>query len=218
MTDIIKTIFPRSIDVLSEIDGIFLYGSYAYGINTPKSDIDLIILTNGALNEIIQSLNQSEAVLDITFINSEQVNIVSLPTPINGYYKMGKYINKSSGYDIALGIKDVIENGLTIYGERKDILKKPSKEIIDEYLCYIFPFIESHFKDPILNYCRIAYTKMTRKVTNKIDAGKWFIKNFDVNSDMIAKSIEAYQTGEEHIKNDQDIDEIKKIINDKIMI
>lgn len=182
--------------------GIYLHGSIAMNCYHPnKSDIDLIIVVEEALNKeqkikILDFLVLSNKPYELSIVLKEICKNFIYPTPYDFHFSISYlskalenpniYIDQMCGadYDLAAHFKVIYERGIALYGlDIKKCFKDiPKKYFLDSFLRDFKDYELNLSKNPtyyILNTCRIiAYLKENR-IFSKEEAGKYFLQRCD---------------------------------------
>jgi len=197
----IKNMTNHIVSILNNnIKSIYIYGSVVLkDYKLGWSDIDILVLTNNAIDtqtaekllNLRQQLLKSNpnnkyyrgfegAILSFNgFINQAKENVVYWGTK-------GEKIKENYQLD-SFSMKELIENGLLIYGEDiKKHLTMPSYNDLKNDIVYHYNTIREHAQTTgrnlysfgwFLDISRCIYTLKTGKIISKTDAGKWALKN-----------------------------------------
>ncbi|MBU0962282.1 MAG: nucleotidyltransferase domain-containing protein [Nanoarchaeota archaeon] len=91
---------------ISEIQSIVLFGSYAKGTATKKSDIDLLFVVNGLKNKVLRESIERECA---SYQYSHNIKVSPIITDIEELKKMLKAKELNVG-------KEIREYGISLYG------------------------------------------------------------------------------------------------------
>lgn len=201
---ITKSFVAESQKILgNNLVGIYLHGSAVMGcFNEKKSDIDLIVVVDGALpNEVkrkymdmVVELNTHapEKGIELSIVKMDVCKPFVYPTPFElhfsnahlQWYKSNPmdYVEKMNGVDRDLAAHFTIMNhrGKCLYGkETEDVFAKVKKEFyFDSIWNDIEHAGEEIMTNPtyfILNLCRVLAYKKDGMILSKQEGGRWGI-------------------------------------------
>lgn len=167
-----------------DLAGAYLCGSVARGCYQPiTSDIDIVVVVkdNPPANLGSSMLLVGRYVhlpLDSVVVTESQARTDVFPTPIELFIKPGMDAAVScapggSG-DFLLLRQDTYEAGIPLAGPHAHHLMTPVPwRLLAQCLDSLFPNIVSHFKNPILMLCRVAYAWTKHELCSKEQAGDW---------------------------------------------
>ena len=171
-----------------ELVSVWMGGSRARDCGTPAaSDVDLLLVTKGltALGKrgrILELTKQQSLPYDIAVATIDHINVDVFPTPVDFFLKMNNTIVlKSDGSkDFLLLRQDISESGRDLLGTpHKQSLKRVPWPLVQQCIRHVVPQIRTHFKNPALMFCRVAFTLAERRLCTKIEAGEWGLRALD---------------------------------------
>lgn len=169
--------------------GAYLYGSLARGCaNGVSSDVDIIVVVRDSAiildsAAILQFHQASGLPYDVVFATECDLQIDVFPAPVALLVKSfagGKVCDKPEGsHDFLLQRQDAYEAGVSLFGPPPQaLLRAVPWPLLVESLDYLFPYIVTHFKNPVLMLCRIAFAYTQRRLCGKREAGEWALASF----------------------------------------
>lgn len=191
----------------NDLLGVYLYGSLARGChNGTTSDVDMIIVVRGSCSGLdasrVLELHRNSAIpIDAKFVTEDQIHLDAFPPPVEFLVKMidgWKIVHAPEGRrDFLLDRQDAYEAGKALFGPQpRDLLRPVPWPLLAESLEYLFPYIVTHFKNPVLMLCRIAYAWTHRSLCSKKGAGEWAAEAFGGQwSPLITTALEEYAQG-----------------------
>ena len=187
--------------------GVYLYGSLARGCYHPAaSDVDIIVVTKGQYKEpdtsaILQIHLNVGTPVDAAFVSEAQLCTDVFPTPVTFLMKSMPdykivYVPEGRG-DFLLQRQDVYEAGVALVGALpKDQFNPVPWPLLTQSLDYLFPYIVSHFKNPVLMLCRIAHAWTKHSLCGKKQAGEWAAEALGEQwSPVISTALAEYANG-----------------------
>jgi predicted nucleotidyltransferase len=196
---------------LTEIFGDTLFGAYVYGsfargcYNAVTSDIDFLMIlkrtpTDQEVRTILRVPIDLGLVLDAVFVTSDQIKLDVFPTPVQFLIKPNQeqaIYQPDGSKEFLLHRQDAYEAGITLVGSpAHECIPPVPWPLITQCLGYLSPYIISHFKNPALMLCRIAYAHTQHKLCSKQEAGKWALSMFDPNwKPIMEKALADYAAG-----------------------
>ena len=173
-----------------DLVGVCLYGSLARGChNGATSDVDMIVVVRGNCSELDESrvleLHRNSAILiDAKFVTEDQMHLDAFAPPVEFLLKLidgWKIVHVPEGRrDFLLDRQDAFEAGVWLVGPTvADLLRPVPWPLIAESLDYLYPHIVTHFKNPVLMLCRVAYAWTHRELCSKKRAGEWAMVELD---------------------------------------
>jgi predicted nucleotidyltransferase len=173
--------------LVSHIVGAYAYGSLARGcFHEATSDVDLMVICEAAcadreVAEIVRASQDVAIPIDAVFVSKSQVDSNEVPTLVDFRIKpTGNLVRSAEGSrDFVIDRQDVHECGLALVGPAPAAVIGPVPwAALREALDWLFPHILSHFKNPALMLCRIAYAFANRRLCSKAAAGQWARQEF----------------------------------------
>lgn len=160
---------------------VYLYGSLARGCyNSSTSDIDIIAVTESpCTDEVIQGIvevhRSANLPTDVVFVTKDQLNTDAFPTPVDFLVKPSGCIRREpdGNRDFLTQREDAYEAGISLLGmPPKELMHPVPWELLRKSLDFLFPYIVTHFKNPMLMLCRMVYADRCRKLSSKREAGE----------------------------------------------
>lgn len=206
---------------LTEIDDLMIIGSLARNaFITGTSDVDLMLITSDSFSEqsseqIAATFYQLETPFDVVVVSTDQLGEDVYPSQIMFLRKPdGSIISKPAGSnDFLLSRQDAAEYGISLLGKKTRPRPVPWCLLLQS-LRYIFPFLCTHFKNPVLSLCRAMYTFENKRGCSKPVGGEWSLGVVDdrfhaiINRDLRAHKmaqkasfqLEELRTFEQHVR------------------
>lgn len=212
LPDPIKSAISLYVNQLSEafsggLTSIYVYGSLARGCYNPsESDVDIIAVIRDGCSMpndslILQIHENTGTSMDVVVVTESQLNTDVFPSPVVYIVKAVQYggiVRKPEGdYCFILQRQDAYEAGFSLLGSLPQQLINPVPwPLIEQALDYLFPYIISHFKNPLLMLSRILYAWSNRKLCGKQEAGEWAISTLDKQwQPMLQNALSEYTNG-----------------------
>lgn len=186
---------------------IYVYGSLARKCYNPStSDIDIIaVIKDGCPipdDSLVLRIHENTGVsMDVVVLTERQLNSDVFPSPIVYIVKAVQYggiVRKPEGdYCFILQRQDAYEAGFSLLGPPPRQMINPAPwALLEQGLEYLFPYIVSHFKNPLLMLSRILYAWSNRKLCGKQEAGEWAISTLDKQwQPMLKNALAEYANG-----------------------
>ncbi len=187
-----------------DLVAIYICGSLARGCFKAKtSDVDLLVVLGQACDtqtaeRILKRAQEEDIAIDATFVTDRDVNRDVFPAPVEFLLKdfEGPRVVRPPGgsVELALQRQDVLEAGVALIGPAAcELIQPVAWPLIEESLEYVFGHVAERFKDPVLVFCRIAYTYSSEKICSKKAAGQWALEEFGPQqAALIKRALEAY--------------------------
>ena len=174
------------LDILGDdLMGVCLYGSLARGChNAATSDVDVIVVVgpncSGLDESRVLEVHRSAGIsIDAVFVTEDQVHLDAFPSPLMFLVKKPMddctIVHVPEGRrDFLLQRQDAFEAGVWLVGPAvADLLRPVPWSLTAESLDYVYRHIVTHFKNPVLMLCRVAYAWTHRELCSKKRAGEW---------------------------------------------
>ncbi|RKM55484.1 DUF4111 domain-containing protein [Butyrivibrio sp. X503] len=225
MNTILTQFVDRSKDILKEnLVGVYLHGSAVMGCYNPKkSDLDLIIVVNGAMSDsekkafmdMVVELNENGPAkgIEMSVVKREVCKPFVYPTPFElhfsvmhlGWYKDNPddYIQKMNGEDSDLAAHFTIikKRGKCLYGDPIDEVfgEVPSADYMDSIKDDIAEAEDDIVDNTMyitLNLARVLAYKKDDLVLSKKEGGEWALNAVPQEyHDQIKEAMREYETG-----------------------
>ena len=226
MNTILTQFVDRSKDILKEnLVGVYLHGSAVMGCYNPKkSDLDLIVVVNGAIPDsekkafmdMVVELNENGPAkgIEMSVVKREVCKPFVYPTPFElhfsvmhlGWYKDNPddYIQKMNGEDSDLAAHFTIikKRGKCFYGDPIDEVfgEVPSADYMDSIKDDIAEAEDDIVDNTMyitLNLARVLAYKKDELVLSKKEGGEWALNAVpEEYHDQIKEAMREYETGE----------------------
>lgn len=186
--------------------GVYLYGSLARGCYHPfASDLDIIVITREVCAEaqhpaILRIHQDVGGPVDAVFLTEDQACADLFPTPVEFLVKLSghKIVRVPEGRsDFLLQRQDAYEAGIALVGpDPSEIIRPVPWPLLTECLDFLFPYIITNFKNPVLMLCRIAYAHTHHSLCCKRRAGEWALETFEERwKPVISAALAQYSEG-----------------------
>lgn len=216
-------------DIIGEqLTGVYLHGSLAMGcFNPEKSDIDLIVVTEGSLSdeqkmqfmERVAALNRQAPAkgLEMSIVQRKYCNPFSYPTPFELHFSPAHlqwfcdapqdYVEKMKGEDKDLAAHFTILHyyGITLYGEKieKVFGEVPRRDYIDSIWEDVQNADNDIIKQPMyltLNLCRVLAFLKEGLYLSKREGAVWAMGCLPPEHfSIISSALECYETNQEMV-------------------
>ncbi len=155
--------------------------------NPETSDVDLLLVTKRPTPSekrvhLLEHVKSQSLSYDITAATIDHINADVFPTPVDFLLKMNNTIvlKPDGSKDFLLLRQDIFESGRDLLGTPHNrILKRVPWPLLRQCIRHVVPQIRTHFKNPALMFCRVAFTLAERRLCTKIEAGEWGLRALD---------------------------------------
>ena len=222
--DFIFTLKTRISEMLEDdLVGIYVHGSLAMGGFNPKSsDIDLLVVAKKPVSveakrklaEFFLLQSNSPFPIEITFLNTEQLDAWQHPCPFDFHYSelwrdryatdlsngTDTYLNAGihTDPDLAAHITVTAKRGVCIYGTSFDEVFPivPSSDYISSIMGDFTDCLDEIIKNPVyctLNLIRVYWYLKEGVISSKQEAGCWGLSAFPAElKNTVAKAVACY--------------------------
>lgn len=228
--DITEALVQKSREVFDKkLTGVYLHGSLAMGcFNPDKSDIDVIVVTNGDISDSEKQRFMREIVdlnayaptkgIEVSVVKRKYCKPFVYPTPYELHFSPAHlerykhspeaYVREMKGTDKDLAAHFTVINnyGKVLYGEKISEVfgEVPRADYIDSIYYDIENAVFDIADDPIyvtLNLCRVLAFLRSGRCFSKLDGGRWGIDNLGFGADVISEAVECYISDREMISD-----------------
>lgn len=226
--DITEALVQKSREVFDKkLTGVYLHGSLAMGcFNPDKSDIDVIVVTNGVISDSekqrfmreIMDLNAYAPAkgIEVSVVKRKYCKPFIYPTPYELHFSPAHlerykhspeaYVREMKGTDKDLAAHFTVINnyGKVLYGEKISEVfgEVPRADYIDSIYYDIENAVFDIADDPVyvtLNLCRVLCFLCSGQCVSKADGGRWALNRPDFDSDIINEALNCYLSDREFL-------------------
>ena len=224
-TSLLESYVKHCREILADrLAGVYLHGSAAMGgFNAAVSDLDLLIVTEGAISdeakvqlmEMTVAHNEKAPAkgIEMSVVRRDVCNPFVYPTPFELHFSCGTlgwyrsdpqgYIEKMNGTDRDLAAHFVItrSRGMTLWGESADsVFGAVSPQQYFDSICADIENAESEITGNLmyytLNLCRVLAFRREALILSKQEGGEWGKLSLPRQfRHLAAAALQAYSTG-----------------------